>query len=510
MIRILVFFAVILMAALGLGWLADRPGDVTLVWQGASYKISLMTALGGLAAVAIGAILLWSVLSTVFRLPGLVSSINRMRRRAKGMNAVSRGIIAVGAGDLKRAERQARDAERLLGTEPLALLLKAQADQMAGDKSNAENAFRAMLDDPETRILGLRGLFVEARRRADRGAARNFAEEAYRLAPTVPWAGEAVLEHRCAEGDWRGAMETVEQNASRRLIDRDTARRQRAVLLAAQAEAQLDRLPDDAARSAFEALKLEPGLVPAALIAGARLSAKGDYARASKLLEVAWKLSPHPDLADAYLDVRPGDSAGDKLKRARLLAKMQPRERESRFALAKAAQAAREFGVARAELDTLILDKPTARACQMMADLEMTDGNRAAQSREWLSRAARAPRDPAWVADGFVSEHWLPLSPITGRLDAFIWQEPPQALQATLRAELDADKIIADHDEAPIRQIEMRNGSPAVTIEAPAEPIATVPAPIAAPTAIPRFAAKPSPAIFPVAHAPDDPGPKGP
>ena len=37
---------------------------------------------------------------------------------------------------------------------------------------------------------------------------------------------------------------------------------------------------------------------------------------------------------------------------------------------------------------------------------------------------AHAPRDPAWTADGFVSERWLPVSPVTGRLDAFEWKVP--------------------------------------------------------------------------------------
>jgi HemY protein len=442
----------VLAAALGLAWLADRPGEVTIIWQGAQYKMTMMTALGFMAALLVALVLCWSVLSAIFRLPGLVSSINRMRRRAKGMSAVSRGIVAIGAGDLKRAERQSKEAERLLGHEPLTLLLKAQAAQLGGDKANAEAAFRKMLDDPETKILGLRGLFVEARRRSDTAAARLYAEEAFRAAPAVSWAGDAVLEHRSAEKDWRGAMEMVEQQASRKLIDRATARRMRAVLLAAEADGLIDRSPDEAQRAAAEANKLEPGLVPTAMILGQRLSAKGDYKGASRVLEAAWRLSPHPGIAEAYLDVRPGDSAYDRFKRARLLQKAQPSEREGRLAVARAAMDVQEFSIAREELEALIIEKPTVRACQLMAELEMLDGGRAGPSREWLSRASRAPRDPAWVADGFVSERWMPVSPLTGRLDAFVWQEPAQAIEANLRAELDADKIIADHDEAPLRK----------------------------------------------------------
>ena len=54
-----------------------------------------------------------------------------------------------------------------------------------------------MIDDDETRVLGLRGLFVEARRRGDAEAARDYATEAARLAPSVD------LGQRCGA---RGAL----------------------------------------------------------------------------------------------------------------------------------------------------------------------------------------------------------------------------------------------------------------------------------------------------------------
>ena len=68
------------------------------------------------------------------------------------------------------------------------------------------------------------------------------------------------------------------------------------------------------------------------------------------------------------------------------------------------------------------------RVCLFMADLEETAGAPGAV-REWLSRAARAPRDRAWVADGLVSDRWAPASPI-GRLDAFVWRAPEERLSA--------------------------------------------------------------------------------
>src|SRR5205085_6289733 len=210
-------------------------------------------------------------------------------------------MVAVGAGDTGAARRLASEAERLLGREPLTLLLKAQAAQIAGDRVGAEAAFRRMMEDPDTRVLGLRGLFVEARRRGDAEGARHYAAEAARLAPAVSWANEAVLEAQSAAGDWRGALATVERRASLGLLDKATARRHRAVLLTADASARRREDEDGALAAALEANKLAPDLVPAAALAGEILSRRAELRRAAKVIEAAWKAQPPPELPEGYL-----------------------------------------------------------------------------------------------------------------------------------------------------------------------------------------------------------------
>lgn len=441
MLQILLFFLVVLALAVGFTHVADMPGHVLLQIGETEYRVTLLTGLAGLIALLVVTMILWSLLRMIFRLPSLIGLANRMRRREKGQMAVARGLVAVGVGDQRQAQRLASESERLLGSEPLALLLKAQAAQLAGDEKGAEIAFKAMLDKPDTHGLGLRGLLIEAERRNDAEAARVLAEEAYRSSPGAPWANQALLRQRAASGDWRGAISVIEQGVSRRLIEREEGRQQRATLLAAAAQDSLESNPDEALALAQDALRLKPDLVPAAEIAAQRLSARGDFAKATKLLEQAWKSNPHPDLAAAYLTARPGDSALDRLKRAKSLEKLSPAARESRFAVARAALDAREFSTAREALETLVLQKATARACLLMAELEDREHDNQGLVRSWLARASRAPRDPAWVADGSVSDRWKPASPVTGAIGAYEWREPPQASDVSIRARIDADRF---------------------------------------------------------------------
>ncbi|HEY8581086.1 MAG TPA: heme biosynthesis HemY N-terminal domain-containing protein, partial [Beijerinckiaceae bacterium] len=431
MIRVLVFLAVLAALAFGFSWIADQPGQVSVVFGGQAYEMRLVVALGALLLAIVATMILWSVARFVLRIPTLMSVTARMRRRNKGFSALTKGMLAAGAGDAPAAARAARDAEKLMGDEPLALLLAAQSAQLSGDRARAERVFQRMAERPDTQAIGLRGLHVEARRRGDDVAAHEYARRAHELA-ALPWAGQAMLEKHAMADDWQGALAVVEANLARKTIDRAAANRQRAVLKTAIGQKLQDRDPTEALALAREALKLAPDLTPAAVLAGRLLSRKGDLRRAAKLLEASWRRQPHPDVARAYLDVRPGDSAADRLARARTLARLAPDHPESRLAVARAALEARDFALARRTMAELVESerRPTVRACLVMADIEETEHGPSGRMREWLSRAARAPRDPAWVADGVVSEEWLPASPINGRLDAFRWETPLERIAA--------------------------------------------------------------------------------
>jgi HemY protein len=63
-----------------------------------------------------------------------------------------------------------------------------------------------------------------------------------------------------------------------------------------------------------------------------------------------------------------------------------------------------------------------------MAEIERTEHGDSGKARTWTLRAVRARHDPVWTADGYVSDRWRPVSPVTGRIDAFKWQTPVASL----------------------------------------------------------------------------------
>ncbi len=503
MIRFLAFLVALAAFTWGLVWFMDHPGTFVVAFQGYRVETSLLTGLAGVLSLAIVLGVVWSLFRFIFGIPSLLSHASKARRRRHGLAALSRGMVAAGAGDVKAAQRAADEALRLMPAEPLSLLLKAQAAQLGGNREAASAAFTTMLDKPETRLLGLRGLHMEARRRGDDDAAHDLAKEAHRIAP-LPWAGQAVLEHKTGQADWQGALATLDANVAARSMDRKLAGRQRAVLQTAIALDKAGAEPDAALQLARDALKTAPGLVPAAVLAGRLLTRRGDIRRAGKVIEAAWAEGTHPDLARAYLDVRPGDSTSDRFARAKVLARMRPSDPESALLMARAAMDTRDFAAAREALRPLVdgESRPTARTCLMMAQLEETEKGATGPVREWLARASRAPRDKAWVADGVISDTWAPVSPVNGRIDAFEWRTPNEQLSA---------HVVDWHPAEPAAA-----GEPEL-VEAVAEPLqltaaAQVPEAMTDMSAVTPAEARlaprvqSTPVIFARPNAPDDPG----
>ena len=181
-----------------------------------------------------------------------------------------------------------------------------------------------------------------------------------------------------------------------------------------------------------------------------------------------------------------------------------------------------------------------------MAEIERTEHGDSGKARAWTLRAVRARLDPAWTADGYVSDRWRPVSPVTGRLDAFQWQTPVASLPSSTRAppsrprrsrrrcwprrrrrarSTSTQGLVEPPREEPVDATPPATQDNAPPAAKPSEPVRRLPrhrrrrrtpAPrIAAAAPTPLFrtradlskpAASPIPPVIPIVRAPDDPG----
>ena len=544
MIRLVLYFLLIAAAAWGLSWIADRPGSLTVEWLGYDIQTSVFIAAVSLILfLAAFFILGWLGLLTWTAPKRFAQRVKRRRERI-GQEAVRRGIFAAGAGDKIAALKAGAIAKKNVPHEPLALLLEAQSAQLNEDSIASRQAFERMLEKPDMAELGLRGLFVEAKKAGQDEAAKQFAERALAANPQLSWPSSALFEIHCREGDWRAALRALGLAKHHNHLGRGEAHRRRALLLTQLAIELEETEQSKALAAAQEALQLVPSLTPASAVAGRILAAQGNASRAAKILTEAWKTSQHPDIALIYAYARSGDAPRDRLARVKSLVASGPASLEGDIAVAVAAIEAKDWAAARLALEPHLANTPPARVCRLMARIEAGQNRDSGRVREWLAKAARGAPDPLWVApDGTVSAEWQAVSPASGGLGVFEWKSPPAGVPQI------GDDLIEEISalDSPAAKVETVSEASAAPIAASGEivwpiPNAQLPPPepslapdgglgdqepdrkgqkpeggiepaissreaTAAAGGKPR-AEKPKPNIFTPGPAPDDPGPR--
>ncbi|TCT42705.1 heme biosynthesis protein HemY [Martelella mediterranea] len=426
MLRLLFFAIIVLAFGLGFSWFADRPGELSLQWQGQLFQTPLTTALVLLIALIVAVMVIWWLISAIWTSPNSVRRYFRARKRDRGYQAISTGLIAAGSGNLVLARKMSTRAHALLRAdqEPLIHVLDAQVALIAGNHDDARRLFESMSEDPETEELGLRGLYLEAKRLGADEAAQQYAERAADKAPYLAWAAQATLETRTRQGRWDDAIRLLDQQRAAKVTNKQKSARLKAVLLTARAESKLETEPKAAAADALQALKLRDDFQPAAIIAAKAYLAQGNVRKSAGVLEMVWKKEPHPQIGTLYIRARGGDTAVDRLKRAEKLEALKPNNPVSLLLVARAALDAREFSKARQKAEATARMAPRESAFLLLADIEEVETGDQGRVRHWMAQALKAERDPTWVADGLVSEYWRPFSPATGKIDVFEWKTP--------------------------------------------------------------------------------------
>ena len=417
-------------------WFSDRPGAVSIEWQGWLIELSVSQLALAAAVALVVLVFIVELVRSAGKAPKKLREWHRTSRRERGYRALTHGMVAVAAGDSKEANRQARRADVLLNEPPLTMLLSAQAAQLNGDEAAAARYFNDMLDRPETAFLGFRGLLIQAQKNNDRRAALQYAERAYELQPKTPWVLTTMFDLQVGEGRWRAALATLEEAVKRKAIGADIARDRRAtVLLGCSAEAEAAGDLSDALRFAQRANTLAPDFLPAVLRT-VDIMVRTDKVRpALRIIQNAWVRTPHPALARIYGEIGDSDDALKRVKRYERLLSFNPEHPESHIALAETALDAELWGEARNHLERAAGDDPSARVCRMMADLEERSGENPESARSWLLRASAAPTDPAWICRdcGAAWDNWAPVCGDCGSLGSQSWEPPARARAWGLR-----------------------------------------------------------------------------
>ena len=437
LLKVILFFAVIGLLALGAGQLLNTDGSIRVAFADTEFTLGPFMA-------AVAAVLLvfavWLFIKILGLLWALVRFLNgdetaisrymsRSRER-KGLNALADAMLALASGEGREAQAKAEKAERYLDRPDLTNLLIAQGAEITGDTSKAEEVYKRLVQDDRTRFVGVRGLLKQQLDAGNTDTALALAERAFALKPKHEETQDTLLRLQAVQHDWTGARKTLGAKLKHGSLPRDVHKRRDAVL--ALSEAREGDGNAHSRESAIEANRLSPDLVPAAVLAARGYIENNQQRNATRSIKKAWEVQPHPDLAAAFAEIQPEESPAQRIKRFSTLTRVKSDHPETRMLLSELHIANEDFPAARRALGDLATANPTARSVTIMAAIERGEGADDAVVRGWLTRALTVPRGPQWVCQNCHTVHgqWEPVCGNCGALDTLEWTEPRESVVA--------------------------------------------------------------------------------
>jgi HemY protein len=438
LLRTIWFFIKIAAISAGAIWLVTLEGDVHIDFL--NYKIDMQTGFFAfvVTAIVLSFIFVFKLINAVFSAPKNIVKLYEADRRKKSFRALTRGLVAVAAGDEKRATQYSKQTKYLWpDLKGLPLLLEAQAAKLRGEEGLAQNRFERLLKDKDATFLGVRGLLKSALDEGNIERALDFARQAEKQHPKKDWIVRIVYELEIKNRQWTDALRTnhkLQKLKKNNSDDLQKLKSDRVAIYLHHHDKALRKGDKVRAKSEVEtAYKLDPTFIPSVTRYCDLLLQDGKNRKCAKVIEQAWRENTHPDMAKIWARLAPvpkGKSPDKDHENIKAwfdkLISFNPESAEAQMAAASAAMDAGHWGEAKAHL--IVAEKlyPSARVYRMQAIVEQNSTHNDEFIHRLMERAANALPDKRWVCQetGMIYDEWKAIAKPHGSFNTIQWDVP--------------------------------------------------------------------------------------
>ena len=205
MIALFALLIIVTCFSLVAAWLADNPGMVVMHWFGYQIETSAAVLLAFALIAAIVASIAWGTLQKLFLAPSRFMERRSLKQYRAALSEITHSVAALAANDMSTASTHTHKAEKLLGTTPLTLLLRAQISKSEGSDDETRKLLEQLLDHPETEYLAAKSLSDAARKQQLLPQATKLAERANKVNPKESHGAWAVFDLHLAAGHFQEA-----------------------------------------------------------------------------------------------------------------------------------------------------------------------------------------------------------------------------------------------------------------------------------------------------------------
>lgn len=401
MTRLLLLLLVIVLLSVGLAWVAEQPGAVAIDWGVYRIETTVLTLAACIALAALLLVIIYWILGLVLRSPRQWSNARLVKRQSLGITALTETFAAIASQDMRSAQRHLKRAEHLLPDQPLTLMLASQVARLEGNEAKSQRYLERMSKASVTEFLSIRGQIENARRAGDVQQAQRLAEKAFDMKSHDHWVALALIGLYAESSRADDALQVLQKAMRKRAIQSDEAHAIRAGLLCVDAKKLTDNQHFDSAIVRLkDALRRNPGFVPATVLLASLYSRKADASLAFHTVGEGWKRQAHPEIGEET--IRAYRSAKDKKRAAKIIRKMakrRPDSLESKVLLARLAIEEGDNATARSILNEILeSDQETSRICSLLAHIAHEEGDHEL-SAYWHKRASESPSGADWTCN---------------------------------------------------------------------------------------------------------------
>jgi len=197
-IRLLLFFILISVISLGIGWLVDNNGQISMIWLGHEIKTSTAFAISVIFTLIIVLTIILQLISAVIYLPANINKKLHQMRLEQNLARLKTGYLALLSGDMDTA----RNISQKLVTDnadsnSVMVLSRALISKVAledGDEQTANLHLDEFAKKRNTRFFAVKGKLDMAFKTGDINSAITYAEQAYKLKPKTKDGAHSLLE----------------------------------------------------------------------------------------------------------------------------------------------------------------------------------------------------------------------------------------------------------------------------------------------------------------------------
>ena len=344
----------------------------------------------------------------------------------KGYYSFTQGMIALANKDYRKAIQENKKVSYYLKDKSLTLLLQSETLKIEKKFDELEKVYEEMLQNGNTKILGLKGLMEQNLYAQDYHHAFIYGEKLFNQNPQIDKLYETLVNIISKTNNWHKLMQINEKAYNLKLIDKEVYFNNKSIVFYEISKIKKYSELPESINLIEKALKLRQYFSPYVSFYIELLIDSNKLSKAKNYLQKAWTQSPHPDFKTKIklLSIKMKTSY---FQLAEYIVSNSKNLPESKILLAETLLDSQNWAEAKKHLNTLLEHKPSKEVCLLMSKIEEDDSNDPQKINSWISRSNFGDLSKIWICriSNISQEKWTSVSN-SGYFNSLEWKKPKE------------------------------------------------------------------------------------